>query len=73
MNEETTEEKAQTVLRSYLIRCHKAISAGYPEVANMPAENAADYLIHLRDTGKITITLDTVGSQIVCQIEDTNR
>ncbi|HUU18943.1 MAG TPA: hypothetical protein VMW72_17460 [Sedimentisphaerales bacterium] len=25
MNEETIEEKAQTVLRSYLIRCHKTI------------------------------------------------
>ena len=39
----------------------------------MAPENAADYLIHLRDTGKITMTLDTVGSQIVCQIEDMNR
>ena len=48
-------------------------SADYPEFANMPPDNAADYLIHLRDTGKITITLDTVGSQIICQIEDTDR
>jgi len=69
----TLEERARTVLRSYLIRCHKAISAGYPEIANMAPENAADYLIHLRDTGKITLTLETVGCQIVCQIEDTDR
>ncbi len=27
MNEETIEEKARTVLRSYLIRCHKIIEA----------------------------------------------
>ncbi len=73
MNEETIEEKAQTVLKSYLIRCHKTISADYPEIANMPPENAADYLIHLRDTGRITITLDTVGSQVECQLENLDR
>lgn len=69
----TLEEKARTALRRYLIRCHKAISAGYPEIANMAPENAADYLIHLRDIGKITLTLETVGCQIVCQIKDTDR
>jgi predicted metal-dependent peptidase len=73
MNEETIEEKARTVLRKYLKRCHKTISADYPEIANMPPENAADYLIHLRDTGKIIITLDTVGSQVECQIENLDR
>ena len=73
MNEEPIEEKAQTVLKSYLIRCHKTISADYPEIANMPPENAADYLIHLRDTGRITITLDTVGSQVECQLENLDR
>ena len=73
MNEETIEEKARTVLRSYLIRCHKTISADYPEIANMPPENAVDYLIHLRDTGRITITLDTVGSQVECQIENLDK
>ena len=73
MNEETMEEKAQTVLRSYLIRCHKTISADYPEITNMPPENAADYLIHLRDTGRITITLDTVGGQVECQIENLDK
>ncbi len=69
----TLEERARTVLRSYLIRCHKAMSASYPEIANMPAENAADYLIHLRDTGRIAITMDTVEGKIVCQIEDLHK
>ena len=72
MNEETIEEKARTVLRSYLIRCHKIISADYPAIANMPPENAADYLIHLRDTGRITINLDTVGNKIICRIENSD-
>jgi len=38
----------------------------------MPPENAADYLIHLRDTGRISITMDTVDDRIVCHIEDLN-
>lgn len=73
MNEGTIEEKARTVLRSYLIRCYKTISADHPEIANMPPENAADYLIHLRNSGRITITLDTVGNRVVCQIENSDR
>ena len=73
MDEGTIEEKARTVLRKYLIRCYKTISADYPEIANMPPENAADYLIHLRDTGRIAITMDTVEGNIVCQIEDLHK
>jgi hypothetical protein len=73
MDERTAAKKATRVLRSYLIRCHKSISADYPEIANMPPENAADYLIHLRDTGRIAITLDTVESTVVCQIDDLHR
>lgn len=30
-------------------------------------------LIHLRDTGRIAITMDTVESNIVCQIKDLRR
>jgi DNA-binding LytR/AlgR family response regulator len=66
-------EKATKVLRSYLIRCHKSISADFPEIEEMPPENAADYLIHLRDTGRIAITLDTVEERIVCQIVDLHK
>ena len=72
MDEKTINKKARKILRNYLIRCHESISADYPETENMPPENAADYLIHLRDTGRIAITLDTVGSNIVCHIEDLN-
>ncbi len=66
-------KKATRILRSYLIRCHKSISADFPEIVEMPAENAADYLIHLRDTGRIAITMDTVEGNIVCQIEDLHK
>ena len=70
MDKKTINKKATIILRNYLIRCHKRISADYPEIAEMPPENAADYLIHLRDTGRITITMDTVDSNIVCHIKD---
>ena len=74
MDEKAVDNKATKILRSYLIRCHKSISVDYPEIEEMPPENAADYLIHLRDTGRIAITLDTEDSHhIVCQIEDLHR
>ena len=66
-------KKATKILRNYLIRCHKSISADFPEIEEMPPENAADYLIHLRDTGRIAITMDTVQGKIVCQIEDLHK
>ena len=73
MDEKTINRKAKDLLRRYLIRCHGIISADYPEITEMPPENAADYLIHLRDTGRITITMDTVENNIVCHIEDLHR
>ena len=73
MDERTVAQKATRVLRSYLIRCHKSISTDYPEIANTPPENAADYLIHLRDTGRIAITLDTVEGTIICQVKNLHR
>ena len=66
-------EKATKLLRKYLVSCHKNISADFLEIEDMPPENAADYLIHLRDTGRISITLDTVDERIVCQIEDLHK
>jgi hypothetical protein len=72
MDKKTINKKAGKILRNYLIRCHESISADYPETEKMPPENAADYLIHLRDTGRIAITLDTVDDRIVCHIEDLN-
>ena len=73
MDEKTINKKSRKILRSYLIRCHESISADYPEITEMPPENAADYLIHLRDTGRIDITMDTVEGNIVCHVEDLHR
>ena len=73
MDEKTVDKNAKKILRKYLIRCHRSISADYPEIEEMPPENAADYLIHLRDTGRIAITMNTVEGSIVCQIDDLQR
>ena len=66
----TTEEVAEEILRNYLVRCHRLVSKGYPEIARMEPTKAADYLLHLRRTGRITITLfdkspDAIGCKIV--------
>ena len=68
-NGKTTEQVAAKVLRSYLIRCHRIISDDYPDVANMDPTNAADFLLHLRNTGRIEITLyNESPTSIGCKI-----
>jgi hypothetical protein len=70
-NGKTTEQVAREVLRNYLIRCHRTISTDYPEVANMEPADAADYLLHLQDTGRIAIQLYAKSSaKMACRITD---
>jgi len=67
----TTEQVARKALRGYLVRCHRLISEEYPEIANMPADRSADYLLHLKDTGRIDITLyNTSNGRIECTITE---
>jgi len=59
------------VLRNYLIRCHRIISKDYPEIANLNPAEAADYLLYLRDTGRIAIRLYNKSSrEIGCKITE---
>ena len=65
----TTEQVAEEVLRKYLIRCHGIISEEYPEIAGMTPVNAADYLLHLKSTGRVDIRLYNKNeNQIGCRI-----
>ncbi len=67
----TTEQVAEEVLRSYLIRCHQLVAEDYPQIAGMEPTKAADYLLQLRRTGRIKITLfDKSLSAIGCKIVD---
>ena len=69
-NGKTTEQVAEELLRNYLIRCHQLVAKDYPEIVGMEPTKAADYLLHLRRTGRVEITLfnkspDTIGCKIV--------
>ena len=67
----TIEQAARNVLRSHLVRCHRLISEDYPEIATISAEGSADFLLHLKDTGRIDIKLHSKdGNRIECEITD---
>ena len=67
----TTKQAARQVLRSYLVRCHRVISEDYPEVAQISAEDGADFLLHLKETGRIEIILrNTDANHIDCEIKE---
>ena len=69
----TDQQVADDVLRKYLIRCYRTISNDYPEISNMDPTNAADYLIHLRNTGRIRIELFNKTAPLVgCRIVELN-
>ncbi len=65
----TDDQVAEAVLREYLIRCHAVISNNFPEVAGIDPANAADFLIYLRNTGRIRIELfNETPALIGCRI-----
>ena len=68
-NGQTSEQVARSVLRSFLIRCHRIVSQDYPEFAAMSAVDSADFILHLRDTGRISLRLENQdASRIRCRI-----
>jgi hypothetical protein len=65
------EQVTEKALRSYLIRCHRIVSDEYPEIRNMEPEKAADFLLHLRRTGRIDIQLHMRDqNRIGCRITE---
>ncbi len=59
---------------SHLVRCHRLISEDYPEIATISAEGSADFLLHLKDTGRIDIKLHSKdGNRIECEIIDLRK
>jgi hypothetical protein len=70
----TDEQAIEKILRNWLIRCHKKISKDYPEVAGMEPAQAADFLLHLRKTGRIEIELfNETPTRIGCRITECER
>jgi len=72
-NNMSLEEAADEVLRDYLVRCHHIISKDYQKIKDMKPENAANFLMHLRKTGKISIKLKCIDNRIHCKIIEKNR
>ena len=64
-------QAAEDLLRKYLVRSYPVISKNYPEVAGIEPANAADFLIHLQNTGRIRIELFNESPALVgCRIID---
>ena len=69
MTEIERKKAAREILRKYLVRCHSSISANYDEIKNLPPEESADYLLHLKDTGRIEIELTNEANDLLgCKI-----
>ncbi|MBI4802859.1 MAG: hypothetical protein HY796_10090 [Elusimicrobia bacterium] len=67
----TLDKVADGLLRKNLIQCYQAISQAYPEFANLDPATAAEYLLHLRNTGRIRIELfNETPALIGCRIID---
>ena len=69
MQEAELKKKGEAILRSYLLRCFNDVVKEFPDIKNMPKEEAVDYLLKLREEGKVKITLNTVDNLIRAQIE----
>jgi len=69
MQEAELKKKAEAILRNHLLRCFNDVVKEFPDIKNMPKEEAVDYLLKLREEGKVKITLNTVDNLIRTQIE----
>lgn len=71
-NNQSIEQAAENVLRSYLLRCFFDVSQQYPQVSTMNPRDGVEKLLKLRRENKITIELTTVGGLVECAIRHIN-
>ena len=69
MQEAELKKKGEAILRNHLLRCYNDVVKEFPDIKNMPKEDSFDYLLKLREEGKVKITLNTVDNLIRAQIE----
>lgn len=69
MQEAELKKKGEAILRNRLLRCYNDVVKEFPDIKNMPKEEAVDYLLKLREEGKVKITLNTVDGLIRAQIQ----
>ena len=68
-NGKSFEQAAEQVLRDYLLRCYATVSKQYQPLQQMPPDQGVEYLLRLRDEGKLRISLYPEGDLVKCRIE----
>ena len=69
MKEKELKVKAEVILRNHLLRCFDDVLKEFPDIIDMPREEAVDYLLTLRRERKIRISLNTVGNLMKTRID----
>ena len=69
MKEPELKNTAEIILRNHLLRCFRDVVKEFPAISHMPKEEAIDYLLRLRQDGKVIIKLNTVDDLIQTQID----
>lgn len=69
MDEDELKMKAEVILSNHLLRCFDDVVNEFPDIIDMPKEEAVDYLLTLRRERKIRITLNTVDNLMKTQID----
>ena len=68
-NDTTDVQAAGEILRKYLVHSYPLISANYPDLAGLDPANAAEFLLHLQNTGRIRIELFSESAgRVGCRI-----
>ena len=69
MKEAELKNKAEIILRKHLFRCFRDVVKQFPAIIHLPKEEAIDYLLRLRQDGKVIIKLNTEENWIKTQID----
>ena len=69
MKEAALKKKSEIILRNHLFCCFKDVVKEFPDISDIPKEEAVDYLLKLRQEGKVIIKLNTVDDLIKTHIE----
>ena len=68
----TKEQVIDEILRDYLLRCFATVSEQYEPIQEMNPEQGVEYLLKMRNEGKINIALYPEGELVKCSISLTN-
>ena len=68
-NANSIEQAAEQILQDYLLRCYATVSKQYQPIQHMAPDQGVEYLLRLRDEGKLSISLYPEGDLVKCRIE----